>query len=178
MSDQITYGEIYRLVWRKAGTRRAGEVRNYTCDRKKYRAVSILLDDALMKSLSMRFLVSHWNPRAPEIIVSSDFMSLPSQFREAGIWHEIGHIHYEHHLRGDFTDQTQYRLARLRPTEEGRVMPYEEEADRFALDHVGKDALISFLEHLLETRPSGGRLGWNELGQRELEMKITIIRTL
>ena len=177
MSDQATFGERYRLVWRRPGARRVGEIRNYTVNEKRYRVVPILLDDALMNRISMRFLVSHWNSLGPEILVSCAFMDLPLQFREAGVWHEMGHIHHEHLLRDDIRDQAQLRAARLLAVQNGFVIPYEGEADRFAVAHVSRHTLIGFLEYLLETRPSGGRLGWNDIGRRELLMRIAAIRT-
>ena len=52
----------------------------------------------------------------------------------------------------------------------------EEEADRFAVLQAGKEAVIGFLEHILSTRPSGEKLGLNEIGKRELEIRIESIR--
>ena len=178
MNDQPTFEERYRLIWSRRGIRRVGEVRNYAVDDQTYRVVPILLDDAQLTQANMRFLLHHWTDRGPEILTSSAFMNLPQRWREAGIWHEMGHVHHEHLLRGDFLDQDQLRTARRLATKEGHVMPYEGEADRFAVAQIGKDALVSFLEHLLETRPTGGRLGWNDMGRRELELRIAAIRTV
>lgn len=95
-------------------------------------------------------------------------MALPLSFREAGIWHEMGHIHYEHYLKNVSGDQAQLRSARISAVEQGHVIPEEAEADHFAAARIGKDAVIGFLKYLLDTRPTGGQLGWNDLGKREL----------
>ena len=48
----------------------------------------------------------------------------------------------------------------------------EEQADNFAVMQSGKEAMIGFLEFLLRTCPTGGKLGWNEIGNRELQIRI------
>jgi hypothetical protein len=178
MSDQPVFGESYKLLWRITGERRIGEVRNYTTDRKGYRTVPVLLDDALMKQICMRFLVTSLGSRGQEIIVSEAFMILPRTFREAAIWHEMGHVHHEHHSIGEFTDQAHLRAARIAAIERGQVMHQEAEADRFAVGRIGKELLIGFLSHLLRTRPTDGTLAWNEMGRRELELRIEAIQAL
>lgn len=176
MSESPEFGDTYRLVWRKPGTNYVGEVRNYTRDQKGYRRVPILLDDALMEEINMRFLATSWGDKGPAIHVSTAFMMIPRRLRDAGIWHEMGHIHHEHHLRGEFRNQSQLRASRLTAARNGLVLPVEEEADRFAVLQVGKEALIGFLEYVLCTRPSGEKLGLNEIGKRELEIRIAAIR--
>jgi hypothetical protein len=57
-----------------------------------------------------------------------------------------------------------------------QVMPIEEEADRFAVDRAGKGAVIDFLNYVLATRPTGGNLAWNEMGRKELEIRIAAIQ--
>ena len=151
-------------------------VRNYTIDRSGYRTVPVYLDDPKMQSINMRFLVSSWGNQGPFILVSQAFMALPLTFKETGIWHEIGHIHFEH-FRG-LKDQTQLREARIAAVQNGQVLPQETEADRFALMRTGRDPLIRFLSLLLETRPTGGESGWNDVGRRELEFRIANIQTL
>lgn len=129
MSKQPVFGEHYRLLWLAKEERRIGEVRNYATVGKGYRVVPILLDDELMKRASMRFLVSSWNSRGPEITVSEVFMTLRQDFKEAGIWHEMGHIHHEHFLNNEFSNQNQLRAARIAAIESGQVTSYEAEAD-------------------------------------------------
>jgi hypothetical protein len=46
------------------------------------------------------------------------------------------------------------------------------EADEFAAGIAGKDALVAFLHHLLVSRPAGEAGSWNEVGRRELELRI------
>jgi hypothetical protein len=106
------------------------------------------------------------------------FMALPLSFRESEIWHEVGHIHYEHLVSLDFEDQAQLRAARIAAIQNGQVISHEAEADRFALMRVGKDALIGFLTHLLQARPTVGGLGWNDAGRRDLELRIETIQPL
>jgi len=177
MTENPEFGDKYRLIWRKPGDEKIAEVRNYTLDETGHRRVDILLDDRLMKRIKMRFLASQWDSTGPKILVSNAFMVIPRSFREAGIWHEVGHIHHEHHLLGEFCDQSQIRASRIMAIEKGTVLPFEQQADRFAVLHSGKEAVIGFLEYLVHTRPSGGKLGWNMLGKRELEMRIEAIRT-
>src|SRR3972149_3742765 len=133
MNEEPVFGDRYRILWRSMLPGCVGEVRNYAIDRRGYRMVPILLDDAQMQRISMRFLVTSWGDRGPEIIVSHTFMALPLSFREAALWHEIGHIHYEHSLSIDFQDQTQLRAARIAVIQNGQVVSHEVEADRFAL---------------------------------------------
>ncbi|HWF61170.1 MAG TPA: hypothetical protein VN666_12785 [Nitrospira sp.] len=78
----------------------------------------------------------------------------------------------------DFQDQAQLRAARIAAIHNGQVVSHEAEADHFALVRVGKDALIGFLTHLLQTRPTGGELGWNDAGRLELELRIATIQAL
>lgn len=176
MNTPPVFGDKYRLVWRKIGKNQLGEVRNYATDGKGCRAVKILLDDQIIKKIKMRFVATCWNTSGPQICVSSLFLSIPQNLRGAGIWHEIGHIHYEHAFRADFSNQEHLRTVRISAIKEGRVISEEAVADRFAVAQVGKEAVIDFLIYLLATRPSGGKLGWNEMGGRELEMRIAAIQ--
>ena len=178
MSQQPVYGDDYRLLWRLSAEGCIGEVRNYAADRREYRVVPVLVDDELMTRISMRFLVTSWGSRGPAITASKDFTALGREFKEAGIWHEMGHIHHEHHLKFEYSDQAQLRAARIAAIENAQVMPQETEADKFAVTRAGKEALIGFLSHLFETRPTGGRQGWNDLGRRELELRIKAIQEL
>jgi hypothetical protein len=131
-----------------------------------------------MERIHMRFLATSWGDGGPKIQVSSAFMTLPRELREAGIWHEVGHVHHEHCFRHDFRNQAQLTTARLKAIEEGQVLPMEVEADRFAVARAGRDALIAFLQHILSTRPTGGELGWNDMGRRELQIRIAAIEAL
>jgi hypothetical protein len=154
-----------------------GEVRNYATNQGGYRSVPVLLDDELMQQIGMRFLVTSWGAQGPSILVSGAFSDLPQHFRDAGIWHEMGHIHHKHHLQGEFSDQNQLRAARIAAIKNGQVTPQEVEADRFAVARSGKEAIIGFLYHLLDTRPSGSQSGWNDLGKQELEIRIRLVKS-
>jgi hypothetical protein len=57
-------------------------------------------------------------------------------------------------------------------------MQEELEADQFAVVRLGKAAVIAFLGHCLATRPSGESLGRNELGRRELQLRIEFIEAI
>lgn len=162
MKEQPEFSDRYKLLWQTTGSGQIGEVRNYTTTRKGYRKIPVMLDDALMKQIGMRYIVSSWDCRGPVITVSVGFIVLPLEFREAGIWHEVGHIHFEHPLKDKTTDQTQLKMARVKAIRENRVLPIEEEADRFAVSHVGKESLIRFLTYLLQSRPTGGQSGLND----------------
>jgi hypothetical protein len=105
-------------------------------------------------------------------------MALPLNFRNVAIWHEVGHIHYEHILNPEFQDQARLRAARLAAIKNGQVILHEAEADRFALERAGKDTVIEFLAYLLQTRPKGGKFGWNDAGRRELELRMAAIKVL
>lgn len=166
------FGDTYRLIWRKTGVKTIGEVRNYDTNSKGYRRIHILLDDDLLNEINMRFLVSTWEKTGPKIYVSTAFMKLSQELREGAVWHEVGHIHYEHYV-GRAED---YRTARISAVEKGRVVPFEEQADLFAIKQVGKAALIDFLLLVLYTRPTGNKTGLNEIGRRELEIRIATIR--
>jgi hypothetical protein len=176
LDNQPVFGDNYRLTWRKVGEKQVGEVRNYATDGKGYRRVVILLDDELIKKNKMRFLMISWDASGPKIYVSSLFLAIPQRLRAAGIWHEIGHVHYEHPLRSAFHSQVQLRTARMLAIKKRQVMPIEEEADRFAVDRAGKGAVIDFLNYVLATRPTGGNLAWNEMGRKELEIRIAAIQ--
>ena len=178
MSEQPVFGDRYRLLWYPAKEGRIGEVRNYTTNRMGFRLVPVMLDDELMQRISMRYLATSWNNLGPQIIASRAFTTLPQNFKDAGIWHEMGHVHHEHHLRADFEDQAQLRAARIAAVKEKRVILLETEADMFAVSRAGKEKFIGFLTHVLETRPLGGTLSWNDLGRRELELRIKAIQAL
>ena len=97
MAKELTFGDRYELCWVSAGLRSIGEVRNYTTDGRDRRSVPILLDDDQLERGHMRLIGSRLIENdLPEIIVSSEFMKLPSKLREAAVLHEIGHIHLEH----------------------------------------------------------------------------------
>lgn len=176
INDGPEFSDEYRIVWRNFRSMCVGDVRNYTVDGKGYRRIRILLDDDLMRRIKMRFLAASWGDNGLEIHVSTSFMKLPRVVREAGIWHEVGRIHYEHHSQRENCDQAQLRASRISAVENGDVISFEKQADHFAVMQLGKEAVIRFLEYTLHTRPTSGKLGWNDIGKRELELRIAAIR--
>lgn len=122
--------------------------------------------------------VRYGEDQNPIIVVGDQFMVLEPSLREACIWHEMGHVHFEHVFNGDFASQADRRAARLAATEAGGVLREETEADGFAVARVGKDAVLAYLDNTLRTRPSGGSLGWNDTGRRELELRIAAVRDI
>jgi hypothetical protein len=176
MAEHPEFGDKYHLVWLKPGGRNIAEVRNYTLDETGYRRIHIYCDDNLMKSKNMRFMVSNWEDKGPIIHVSNAFINLPRSIGEAGIWHEVGHVHFEHHHQKEFKDQAELRNARISAIKKGEVLSMESEADCFAIIHSSKKALIDFLDHLYRTRPAGEKAGLNMIGKRELEIRIAAIR--
>lgn len=177
MIESPQFGDKYRLIWRKPVSKNVANVRNFTIDKARYRQIPVLLDDDLLKRSNMRFLASMWPNTGPKIYVSTAFLNLPLTIVEAGIWHEVGHIHYKHHLQDEYNDQEQLRSARISAIEKGNVILSEQQADRFAVMQAGKEAMIGLLKHLLLTRPTGGAIGWNDIGKQELQIRITAIRT-
>jgi len=170
------FGDRYRLLWRSDRPPRVADVRNYAENRRGFRSTPVVLDDELMKKDRMRFIaVSGIRPQET-IVVSNEFMDLAVGLREAGIWHEVGHVHFDHARRHDFASQEGIRSARVDAIRNGRIVEWEAEADAFAVARVGPEAFISFLTHVLDTRPTGAQTGLNELGRRELELRIEATR--
>ena len=178
MTERIKFGDKYRLFWRISGRKTVADILNYTIDETGYRVIPVLLDDDLMKRIDTRCMVSIWEKTGPKIYVSTAYINLPREIGETGIWHEVGHIHYEHHLQNEFYDKEQTIVARILAIENGNVLSIEKEADSFAVLQSGKEAMIGFLELLLRTRPTGGNLSFNEIGKRELQMRIETIQKL
>lgn len=175
MTEQLVFGDRYRIFWLTGRNSVVAEVRNYSVTSQHYRRVPIILDDGRMQRASMRLIFTTESDRGPEIVVSSDFVSLPPALGEAAIWHEVGHIHHEHSMRLQHVDQSSLRDARIAAIREGTVIPHETEADAFAVERAGTDALICFLTFLRDTRPRGGTTGVNDLGRREIELRIEMV---
>jgi hypothetical protein len=178
MIEHTRFGNKYRLIWRTPRSKKVADVLNYTIDETGYRVIPVLLDDDLMQRIDTRFMVSIWEKTGPKIYVSTAYINLPREIGETGIWHEVGHIHHKHHLQNEFYDKGKTIAARILAIENGNVMSIEKEADSFAVLQSGKEAMIGFLELLLRTRPTGGNFSFNEIGKRELQMRIETIRKL
>ena len=89
------------------------------------------------------------------ICVGSRFMRLTPQFKEAAIWHEVGHFHCGHFRQ----KQTEIRGR-------GKAVTRELEADQFAISKIGKDKFLSFLQYM------SGLKYYNGDSKPELEMRI------
>jgi hypothetical protein len=176
MTDSTGFGDAYHIIWFLPSARSVGEVRNYTIDLKRFRRIGISLDDAFLKKMNVRFLATEWTGAGPRIRVSTTFMAIPRSLREAGVWHEVGHIHHGHHFRDNVRGQSELGAPDVTVAADEPMPGMEEEADRFAVLQSNKEALTGFLEHLLRARPSGGRGGWNEIERRELEARIAAVR--
>ncbi len=174
------FGDNYKLLWRKRDMQVA-EVRNRANDNSGYRVIRVIQDDALMQKINMRFIVATWTDGKPYLIVASEFLQLPRDCQNAVIWHEVGHIHHEHHDTPDergLHTQADIRASRIAYIEKSEVEPDEIEADDFAVSRVGKQPVLAFIELLLKTRPKGAPGGLNELGRKELKLRITRIQNL
>jgi len=170
------FGDQYLILWQARTPGPVAHVRNYEATGKRYRQIPVFLDDVWIQQARMRLLVVAYVDDNPCIIVSQAFMDLPRDLRDAGIWHEVGHVHFEHMLTTDCLDQDALRAARLLAIRSDRVWDKETEADGFAVRQVGKDAVVAFLSFVLRTRPIGGSL--NDAGSRELELRIATVRAL
>ncbi|MRS11634.1 MAG: hypothetical protein EG823_01000 [Actinobacteria bacterium] len=173
----LEFGDEYRLVWRNGDDGLVGEVVNLATDGYHRRVVPIRLDDKYMSGIRMRLVVQRHENAQPDIVVSSVFMSIPIELREAAIWHEVGHVHHLHVLDESVpVGQRERRRARLDAIAAGSIPATEQEADGFAVSRVGVDAVRAFLEYTLTTRILGGWTGSLgpdlDPGCQELRMRI------
>ncbi|HAR97065.1 MAG TPA: hypothetical protein DCR97_14060 [Deltaproteobacteria bacterium] len=171
------FGDIYHIIWFLPNERGVGEVRNYMSDLRRYRRIGIALGEEVLMRSHRRYLMTEWTARGPRILVSRAFMTIPRSLREAGIWHEVGHIHHSH---GRFQENDDEKTGGTSPgvaiNRETLQVMEEAEADRFAVLKSGKEALTGFLEYLLHARVPAGWGGWDEPARRELRRRIASIR--
>lgn len=119
--------------------------------------------------------MTEWTPTGPRIRVSAAFMAIPRSLREAGIWHEVGHIHYRHACNEEITGETERGTAFETANGDGiTLQQMEAAADRFAAFRSSKEALRGFLEHLLRAVSHAGS---NETERRKLKARIASIRS-
>lgn len=170
------FEDIYHIIWFVPNTNSVGEVRNYAGDLMRYRRIGISLRDDRLKRMNRRFLMTEWTATGPKIRVSSAFMAIPRSLREAGIWHEVGHIHHGHRYSEGVPSQTEREDSALITIDRKTLQEMEAAADGFAILHSSKEALKAFLEHLLRARPSAGKGGLNEIEKRELKARIAFVR--
>lgn len=167
------FGDKYVLEWLAAKPGLVARVRNFTVDDSRYREIPVYLDENEIQRARMRLLaLTYDRDRNPKIIVGNALMALPRAMRTAAVWHEVGHVHFEHTFIPEHnTSSDAYRLARMKALRDGGVISTETEADDFAAARVGAGALLKFLRHTLRTRPTGA--GLNDLGGLELERRAT-----
>lgn len=171
-----TFSNSYDLLWLNNESSQFAEVRNYYADNpSKYRFFKIINDDAKIKAIPMRFLAVSANLKDPYILASNEFLKLPRSLQAAAIWHEIGHIHHGHKQAGS---QEEIRKLRLSYIDSNQVMPDELEADQFATKRAGRDSVSRFIEHLIRTRPVGKEGDLNELGRKELQLRLDKLRSM
>lgn len=172
-SQNNGFGDTYHIIWFLPSTKGVGEVRNYTSDLKRYRRIGISLGDDLLKKMNIPLVMTEWTTTGPRIRVSSVFMTIPRSLREAGIWHEVGHIHCRHPYAGA-GDPTEQGASSRGATHHETLRAMEVAADRFAVLQSSKEAVKGFLERLLRAHPSG-RGGWDQIETRQLKARIASI---
>lgn len=170
------FGDVYHIIWFLPNDRGVGEVRNYASDLRRYRRIGISLGDDALRKANRRFLMTDWTARGPRILVSRTFMTIPRSLREAGIWHEVGHIHHDHHSIEKVGERTECGTFPSTGGDRETLQAMEVAADRFAVLQSSKEALRGFLEYLLRARTSRGEAGWNETERRDLQARIASIR--
>ena len=99
------------------------------------------------------FCVQQMNENLIGIVFDDVYLGLtntnPREF-EAMLMHEVGHL-----VNGDFDkerDNNAIRQERESMIQQGKVMPVELAADRFAVEHCGKNAMIRMLDIVISTR--------------------------
>lgn len=98
--------------------------------------------------------VSMKDSKGCHIYVGGGFMKLVPKFKEAAIWHEVGHFHCGHFNQ----KQTEIRGG-------DKVVTREIEADKFAVSKVGKNEFLSFLQFM-------SSLKYYNDSKQEFEMRI------
>jgi hypothetical protein len=170
------FKDVFHIIWYLPSARSVGEVRNYASDLKHYRRIGISLGDDVLKKMKGQFLMTEWTSAGPKIRVSTAFMAIPRSLREAGIWHEVGHIHLGHRYCDEIGNRAEFGTTPMAIPDQAARQVMEEAADHFAVIQSSKDALKGFLEYLLHARPSALRGGWSEIERRELVRRISSIR--
>ena len=94
---------------------------------------------------------------------------------EAMIMHEVGHL-----VNGDFDAEIgTNEIKRERAIEilKGKVMPNELAADRFAVEHCGKNAVMKMLDIIMSTRKKRNTAD-GEIAIRELELRKQAVKRI
>ena len=96
------------------------------------------------------------------VLVSDGFNRLPDLLKETTIWHEVGHFYHDH-----FNDRRHHAKQREGYIVDRNVHPREIEADKFVIDKVGKEALVSLLKFFLEKN------WYDSVSKKEFEIRLT-----
>lgn len=174
------FGNRYKIVWCINHEPIVGIVRNYSIDNLHRRDIRIMKNDPDFEKTKFRLIAHAWGENGPAIYGKELFFQLEDYAKEALIWHEVGHIHYEHTLKPEnqFGSQSKLRDYRNSFVKNNDVWPIEIEADIFAVKRVGKTPYLRVLNAMLISRPRGEVDSLNELGRKELEIRINKIKEL
>lgn len=98
------------------------------------------------------------------------------------VFHELGHIHSKHMITS--FSGTDHSVARYRAIENGTVIKEEREADEFAVNHIGKNAAIRFIDNAIRERKeyneslTNPQSPQNLAAVKELELRKKFIKNL
>lgn len=97
------------------------------------------------------------------------------EYSNAGLWHEIGHIHCGHFDLN--IDQEEQRRGRYEALFNGKVYYPEAEADAFAAKQVGKNRMIQFLQFCKVNRMDYNDAN-SDLALKDFDLRINNIKRL
>jgi gamma-glutamylcyclotransferase len=172
---KIKWGNDYIINWVKSkdGTEE-GFVINYSLDFSNRRKIPIKRINSL--ETKHRFLCMENSPFGPIIWVTGEFMALKIELREAGIWHEVGHVHHNHYMNENYQYTGNPNAERLKWLSQNKIAPEEAEADMFSVKKVGKENMLKSLNFLLETRRLLNEVSAN--AEKELSLRIKNIEMM
>ena len=141
--------------------------------------IDILWDNEfVIKERSTLLVTSTKNENYIPIIYATDkYVNLLSEkeYASAGLWHEIGHIHYGH-LDLDI-DPEEMRRGRYEALSTEGVYYQEMEADSFATSSVGKNRMIQFLQFCKANRIKCND-GNYQLAVKEFDARINLVKKM
>ena len=147
----VIFGNDYKIVWYTTFKKDiVGHVNNYTLNFYGERRIYIKLDDIHLNKTNHRFLALFYFGKEPVIVVSNDFMKLNISLKNGMIWHETGHVHYEHFTNvKDNSKSREYRASFLK---NDLIAPEEMDADIFAVSKFGKHKMLKVFKFLIQSR--------------------------
>lgn len=98
-----------------------------------------------------------------QILVTEEFHLLSEQAKDTILCHEIGHIRLKHAEKTDLM----LSIRRKSAIKKGIVLPMELEADNFAAQYCGKEAVMDMLDELQEVLKGCPNYVLNELRLRK-----------